>query len=289
MDRFAVKISFQTLGQQYNTNGFMKSIHKIVSTLMPQSMKERYNCLRERKPQTAVSSVNTIDGKYQAELEYWKCEVNRIIDWYTGKTESLCGIPKPEAGQLVNAPNKKDAAILTWHKMCAEEKYKHDLDLPAGAFRGMRALDLGSGPVSGATVFEADSLYCVDPLLPQYMLVGFPIHYYNARYAYSYAEAMPFPDGYFDVVIAVNSIDHVDDFEKTATEIGRVLKPRGALAIHAHYHPSSECEPIELNDDRIIRAFHWCDALTRIGESKTKLGHTLESCDESYVLWKQYV
>jgi ubiquinone/menaquinone biosynthesis C-methylase UbiE len=39
------------------------------------------------------------------------------------------------------------------------------------------------------------------------------------------AGQIPFPDAYFDVVCSLNSLDHVDDFDKVAAEIIRVLAP----------------------------------------------------------------
>ena len=40
---------------------------------------------------------------------------------------------------------------------------------------------------------------------------------------------MPFEDGFFDAVISVNAIDHVNDFAETAKEIKRVLKLKDDL------------------------------------------------------------
>ncbi len=46
-----------------------------------------------------------------------------------------------------------------------------------------------------------------------------------------YAQAMPFPDGYFDVVIMSEVIEHLDDAVIAATfgEVSRVLRERGRL------------------------------------------------------------
>ncbi len=45
------------------------------------------------------------------------------------------------------------------------------------------------------------------------------------------AEQMPFADGYFDVLVAVSSIEFIDDLEAACLEIRRVLKPEGCLVM----------------------------------------------------------
>jgi ubiquinone/menaquinone biosynthesis C-methylase UbiE len=41
------------------------------------------------------------------------------------------------------------------------------------------------------------------------------------------AESIPYPDDYFDAVVAVSSLEFVSDLESACGEIQRVLKPRG--------------------------------------------------------------
>lgn len=47
------------------------------------------------------------------------------------------------------------------------------------------------------------------------------------------AEELAYPDGYFDVVTAIEVIEHVVDIEQASREIFRVLKPGGAFLITA--------------------------------------------------------
>ena len=44
------------------------------------------------------------------------------------------------------------------------------------------------------------------------------------------AEDMPFPRS-FDGLVSVNALDHVDDFEGTASEIRRVLKEDAVVRV----------------------------------------------------------
>jgi ubiquinone/menaquinone biosynthesis C-methylase UbiE len=72
-------------------------------------------------------------------------------------------------------------------------------------------------------------------------------------------EALPYPDGYFDAVISVNALDHVDDFERVASEMQRVLKREGGVYFEVEYHPPTITEPINLSDSRVMKAFSECD------------------------------
>jgi SAM-dependent methyltransferase len=53
----------------------------------------------------------------------------------------------------------------------------------------------------------------------------------NLRVARS--EALPFPDGRFDVVFLNEVIEHVDDDRQTLAEAARVLRPGGAIVVFA--------------------------------------------------------
>jgi SAM-dependent methyltransferase len=47
------------------------------------------------------------------------------------------------------------------------------------------------------------------------------------------AEALPFPDGRFDVVYCYSTLEHVADAGRALGEMARVLRPGGALYLHA--------------------------------------------------------
>ncbi len=58
------------------------------------------------------------------------------------------------------------------------------------------------------------------------------------------AEYIPFKDSTFDIVISFNSLDHVDDIDKTISEIKRVTKIGGLfLLITDCCHKSTFTEP----------------------------------------------
>jgi ubiquinone/menaquinone biosynthesis C-methylase UbiE len=120
-----------------------------------------------------------------------------------------------------------------------------------------------------------------------YIAAGYPLHCYEqrARFVKAMAESIPFEDGFFDAVISVNAIDHVNDFAATAKEIKRVLKPGGRFRMHVHYHPKTKAEPLELNDEVFLQNYSWVSNLKKINESKQKTGTNIIGDNEKYVVW----
>jgi SAM-dependent methyltransferase len=226
--------------------------------------------------------------KQAAELQFWRKEIERYGQWFRGELPLLYKTPSPQDHERVTASNEKDASILTWHKLHQEAKYLENLALPPDAFRDKKLLEVGSGPMPSATCFKDCRLYCLEPLLPEYLQVGFPLHYYdNVSFIHGFSENIPVEDSFFDAVISVNAIDHVDNIRETAGEIRRVLKPSGQLRMHVHYHSPKLCEPIELNDDVIQELFGWCGDLRRIGSSTTSFSADVRG-QEQFVLWSNF-
>jgi SAM-dependent methyltransferase len=226
--------------------------------------------------------------KARAELRFWQEEIFKYQQWFRGDLKNLYKTPSPTQAQKVAAPNLKDASVLTWHRLHQEVKYLQDLNLGPEAFRGKRVLDIGSGPFPSATCFNGIQLYCLDPLWPDYLKAGFPLHYYNGvHFVHGSSEKVPLPDGFFDVIIAVNSIDHVDHLERTAQEFQRVLQPRGWLRMHVHYHRTTITEPLELNDAQMTDLFCWCENFKKIKECSENTSGDLPA-DERFALWSNF-
>lgn len=225
------------------------------------------------------------EKKYVAELNFWKGEIENYKNWFNGELKESYGTVSPSPAQKVKAGNLKDASILTWHKLHQEKKYFLDLQLPDNIFEGKKLLDIGSGPMPSATCYKNSELYCLEPLLSRYIDIGFPIHYYgNTKFIQCNAEAIPIENNYFDAIISVNALDHVDDFEKCAEEIQRVLHPDGMVVFHLHYHYKTETEPVELNDARVQKAFSKIKNFIKITEKKEKHGSVCAE-GESFTLW----
>jgi SAM-dependent methyltransferase len=179
------------------------------------------------------------------------------------------------------------SAILTFFEVHQKVKYLSDLVLDAEEFKGMKVLDVGSGPFPSALCFKECEVYSLDPLFDSYLAAGYPIHCYETRgrFVHAKAEDIPFEEGYFDAVISVNAIDHVNNFADTAKEIKRILNPHGKFRMHVHYHPATKAEPLEINDEFFLKHYGWVKDLKKIAESKHKFGSTLSSSNEKYVVW----
>jgi SAM-dependent methyltransferase len=94
-------------------------------------------------------------------------------------------------------------------------------------------------------------------------------------------------DNFFDAVISVNAIDHVDDIRQTASAIRRILKPDGLLCMHIHYHAPKLREPIAIDDDLFRDLFGWCGDLKKLMASRTSYSAQLPE-DQSFVLWSNF-
>jgi SAM-dependent methyltransferase len=232
--------------------------------------------------------VEFTGSKQDAELFFWQEEIKKYSQWFNGELSPLYETLAPTDEQKEKARSLKDASILTWHKLHQEVKYLEDLQLKPDAFEGLKLLDIGSGPMPSATCFKGCRLYCLEPLLPRYLEVGFPLHYYdNVSFVHGPSERIPVEDDFFDAVISVNAIDHVDDIKETAAEIKRVLKTDGLLRMHVHYHPASKCEPVNLNDTIMQELFGWCRNFEKVQMSQKN--HTLSLPEnESFALWSNF-
>lgn len=233
--------------------------------------------------------VSFFINKYSAEAVFWKNVLKVYVKWYRGEIEDIHGCKHPDESQKAKNYKEDYSALLTWNELFQKKKYLFDLDLKADVFKDLRVLDIGSGPIPGGLAFKDCELYCLDPLIYKYMEVGYPIHIYgNTEFINAYSEDIPFEDNSFDVVISVNALDHVDDFEKTASEIRRVLKKDGKVAFHIDTHKPTITEPLELNEKRIKESFSWCKNFKKVKESVDKYGWHNEEKGEKYLLYRNF-
>jgi ubiquinone/menaquinone biosynthesis C-methylase UbiE len=114
-------------------------------------------------------------------------------------------------------------------------------------------LDIGCGPRGSLEWADhAARRVGLDPLVPVYRRLGIDEH--AMEYVAAPAEQMPFPDGAFDIVTSINSLDHVDHLEATCEEIARVLAPGGLpLVVVEVGHAPTIAEPHRLGWDLAAR------------------------------------
>lgn len=235
--------------------------------------------------------------KYRAEMQHWRDELAHLNDWFTEGTRDWWGIPAPTAEQKAASSGVWSAdAILTMHAL--RPSYHEELQLRPDALAGERVLEVGCGPLAPVLSFDHCERHGLDPLIDQYTAAGWPLYALDTTFVNAGAERMPYPDSYFDTVISVNALDHVDDFEQSASEIQRVLKPGGRIMFEVEYHEPTITEPLKLDDSRIAQAFHgvsmskvrevsahelFANLVTRYGLNSDVMPN-LGSC-EQYALW----
>ncbi len=190
--------------------------------------------------------------KQFSELLFWFRIIDKYIAWYRGMIPHLYGYPPPTEKSKVRGFGLRENAIRTWARF-DKKRYLDRLLISPDYFKGMRILDIGCGPLPLALVFTKCEVFGLDQLVEYYKRIGYPLDTYSERMTYvsGRSEKIPLENNFFDAVISVNAIDHVDDFVITAKEITRVLKPKGILRFEAHYHKRTICEPLVLNDEII--------------------------------------
>ncbi len=140
---------------------------------------------------------------------------------------------------------KEAAEFAFWEKRIQQEGilgndhyayfYTTHFGLDPAFYIGKRVLDIGCGP-RGSLEWAAGASRRVglDPLANAYRRIGTGSH--AMEYVASGAESIPFPDGAFDLVCSLNSLDHVDDLDLVIPEIIRVLASGGLFLLITDIH-----------------------------------------------------
>ena len=104
------------------------------------------------------------------------------------------------------------------------------------------------------------------------MSLGLPVEYRQGD-----ASQIPFPDKAFDVVRAERLFPYLADAERACSELVRVTKPGGAVAL---IEPDFETVTINLTDRSLVRkVFHFdCDRNTKNGWIGRDLPRLLKAC-----------
>lgn len=94
-----------------------------------------------------------------------------------------------------------------------------------------RILEIGAG--TGRTVIEisklAGSLWLLDPSIAMLRVSKSKVP--KAKFIHGYAEDLPFPNSFFDRILAVDSLHHWDDQKSGINEVFRTLKPNGIFVL----------------------------------------------------------
>ncbi len=226
-----------------------------------------------------------LSRKQARELLWWRGEKPKFVPWYEGELDELWGVPPPADEEKITRFDAFRNAVLTF-VAADSENYPRRLRLARDHFEGTRILDVGCGAIPYVLAFSGCEAVGVDPLVDEYRRLGFPLDGYSERLRYlnAPAERIPVPASFFDAVVSVNAIDHVDDFPAVAREISRVLRPGGILRFEAHYHGPSGLEPWRLTDELVTRHLGHL-GIRKVHERRVEEQEKIHSLDEILVVW----
>ena len=176
------------------------------------------------------------------------------------------GFNPSDALELLDGESKADTYEgRRWQQARAEvarvvrEARLHDPSF----FAGKVVVDIGPGPLGFPDACPARVSVGVEPLAQRYADAGLLLRsgaiYLNAR-----AEAIPLVSATVDVVVARNSLDHVDDPRHAVAEARRLLRPGGTLFLNFDVdHTPTATEPHRL-DAAEVRS--WLSPMTIVFE-----------------------
>jgi SAM-dependent methyltransferase len=119
-------------------------------------------------------------------------------------------------------------------------------------FEGKVVVDIGPGPLGFPDACPARVSIGVDPLAEAYRKHGLLLEGSGAIYLSLGAESIPLTSSSADVVVARNSLDHVDDPEAVLSEACRLLAPGGTLILNFDAgHAPTATEPHSLTRERV--------------------------------------
>lgn len=142
--------------------------------------------------------------------------------------------------------------------------YTEIFGLDRAYYEGKRIADIGCGP-RGSLEWAGNALerVGVDPLADRYLKMGADKH--AMRYVKAGCEAIPFEDGHFDIVTALNSLDHVENVDAAVAEIQRITRPGGDILIIVEVnHKPTITEPHFLERDFAARFVNCETVSTRV-------------------------
>ncbi len=116
-------------------------------------------------------------------------------------------------------------------------------------------LDLGCGPTGGMLMHVPDMVYVGSDFVHEYLTdlqrrhsTKGPWEFAIHTWVTSSMEALPFPDGHFDVVYSRHALEHSSDLRSTLSEIKRVLKSGGLFIF---------CVPSRRDDTELTHLTRW--------------------------------
>jgi SAM-dependent methyltransferase len=184
---------------------------------------------------------NRVSGKHAAELRWWLEEWDPVL--------RNGGFNPGDASELLGEPAESTYEGRRWQQARAEVRrvLKEAQIEDDGFFDGKVVVDIGPGPLGFPDACPARLSIGVDPLAERYLEHGLLLEGSRAIYLSVGAESIPLVSGSVDVVVARNSLDHVDDPPAVLREAQRLLRPGGTLILNFDVgHAPTATEPHSL-------------------------------------------
>jgi len=203
-----------------------------------------------------------VKAKHQAQLRWWLQEWDPVIRG---------GALKPADALELIADEAVDATYWGRRWQLARSQVARVLD-EAGIddphyFTGKVVVEVGPGPLGFPDACPARTSIGIDPLAEGYAQHGLLLRDSSAVYITAGAERLPLLTGSADVVLARDTLDYVDDPERSLGELRRILRPGGRLILMFDVgHVPNVSQPNSLTPERVkrqlaglkvVREHHW--------------------------------
>ena len=219
-----------------------------------------------RKLRLRTRFRDPISLKHQAELRWWLEKWDPVL--------RAGGFFPPDALELLDGERASpDYMGRRWQQARAEVRRVLSEAAIDGQhfFEGKVVIDIGPGPLGFPDACPARISIGVEPLAEQYGKEGLLLPNSPALYLPVGAEHIPLAAQSVDVVLARNSLDHVDDPDQVLREAQRLLRPGGTLILNFDVeHTPTATEPHALNVERVVSSL---SALTIVREQSVDHPH----------------
>jgi SAM-dependent methyltransferase len=191
------------------------------------------------------------DPKGDEELAWWIHKWDPVL---RAGGFSPADVPELLAGEQP----AEDYEGRRWQQARAEvRRVLREANIPDPSFfDGKVVVDIGPGPLGFPDACPARVSIGIDPLAERFAQAGLLLRS-EAVYLAGGAESIPLVSGSVDVVIARNSLDHVDDPRLALAEARRILRSGGTLILNFDVdHTPTATEPHALDIDEVRSWLH---------------------------------
>ncbi|GEM_PF-2124342 len=217
-------------------------------------MKKLFKNIFKRPASDMLFQAASVSGRTKEkeahELDFWINVWNKkIVDRVIGKNGLDTNDPE-NISRLYDVERMKVAKDQLSGLLWMAKK-------PEGYLDGKIVVEIGPGCCCGLDVSNAKMKILVEPVAEAYRDNGLLLkNNDSALYLTCGSEKIPIFGNYVDVVIASNSLDHVEDINASVAEFRRILKPGGEFFLNLEInHEPTVCEPFALKYNEVADLF----------------------------------